>query len=92
MLSLTYNFKQPSDGSDDHAKKITTLMRYTYCIYSATIYCNRGHLDKVHQSDYRKITIHSIKVGCGQSATCKKNDKLLEAQKFNIDRKRFSVR
>ena len=28
-------------------------------------YCNRGHLEKVEQSDYRKITIHSKKVGCG---------------------------
>ena len=31
--------------------------------YSAT-YCNQGHLDKVVQSDYKKITINSEKVGC----------------------------
>ena len=28
-------------------------------------YCNQGHLDKVHHSDYRKITIDFEKVGCG---------------------------
>ena len=33
-----------------------------------------------------------MKVGCGQSATRKKNEKLLEAQKFNIDSKRFSLK
>ena len=27
-------------------------------------YSNRGHLDKVGQLDYRKITIHSEKVSC----------------------------
>ena len=27
-------------------------------------YCNRGQLDKADQSNYRKITIHSEKVGC----------------------------
>ena len=27
-------------------------------------YSNRGHLDKVDQLDYRKITIHSEKVSC----------------------------
>ena len=27
-------------------------------------YYNRGHLDKVDQSDYRKTTIHSEKVSC----------------------------
>ena len=32
--------------------------------YSATT-VTAGHLDKVDQSDYRKITIHSNKVGCG---------------------------
>ena len=39
------------------------------CPHSFTVllhdYYNRGHLDKVDQSDYRKITIHSKKVGCG---------------------------
>ena len=88
---MTYNFKQPSDGLDDRAKKITTLMRL-HLLLQCDYILYRDHLDKVRQSDYRKITNHSIKVGCGQSATCKKNDKLLEAQKFNIDRKRFSVR
>ena len=28
-------------------------------------YCSQGHLDKVDQSDYRKITKHSKKVGGG---------------------------
>ena len=28
-------------------------------------YCNRAHLDKVDQSEYRKITINSKKAGCG---------------------------
>ena len=28
-------------------------------------YCHLGHLDKVVQSEYRKITIHSKKAGCG---------------------------
>ena len=28
-------------------------------------YCNRRHLDKADQSDYKKITIHSRKVGGG---------------------------
>ena len=27
-------------------------------------YYNRGHLDKVNQSEYRKITIRSKKVSC----------------------------
>ena len=39
---------------------------------AATVTCNRSHLDKVDQSDYRKITIHFKKVGCGKSAARKK--------------------
>ena len=42
--------------------------------------CNRGHLDKVDQSDYRKITIHPNRLVVGKSAARKKNNKLLEAQ------------
>ena len=52
-------------------------------------YCNRGHLDKADQSQYRKI--HSRKIGCGSiTAGKKKNNKLLEAQNLNIDSKCFS--
>ena len=43
-------------------------------------YCNRGDLDKVDQPDYRKITIHSKKVGCRVISTSRKNNKLLYAQ------------
>ena len=32
--------------------------------YSATACCHWGHLDKVVQLDYKKITIHSEKFGC----------------------------
>ena len=56
-------------------------------------YCNRGHLDKVDQSDYMKITIHSKKVGCRPiSDKAKQNNKLLEAQNLNNDSKRFSTK
>ena len=57
-------------------------------------YCNRGHLDKVDQSDHRKITIHSKKVGYGPIRKSKKkkqtNKKLLKASNLNIDSKHFS--
>ena len=43
-------------------------------------YCNRADLDKVDQPDYRKITIHSKKVGCRVISTSQKNNKLLYAQ------------
>ena len=43
-------------------------------------YCNRGDLDKVDQPDYRKITIHSRKVGCRVISTSQENNKLLYAQ------------
>ena len=43
-------------------------------------YCIQGHLDKVDQSDYRKITIHSKKVGCWPISGLIKNNKLLEAR------------
>ena len=39
-----------------------------------------GHLDKVDQSDYRKITIHFKKVGCMPISSSLKNNKLLEVQ------------
>ena len=32
--------------------------------YSVTSVLNRGHLNKVDQLDYRKITVHSEKVSC----------------------------
>ena len=39
--------------------------------YSATTN-NWGHLEKVDQSDCRKITIHSEKVGCGPISSSQK--------------------
>ena len=57
------------------------------------------HLNKVDQSDYRKITIHSKKVVVGQSTAGKKkqknnnnnkNNRLLKTKSSIIDRKRFS--
>lgn len=36
-------------------------------------HCNRGHLDKVDQSDYEKITIQSYKVSCQST---KRNNQL----------------
>ena len=35
-------------------------------------YRNRGHLDKVDESGYRKITIHSERVGCGPVSSLQK--------------------
>ena len=72
--------------------------RCCHCCLSSLIlrcdYCNRGHLDKVDQSDHRKITIHSKKVGCGPIRKSKKkkqtNNKLLKASNLNIDSKHFS--
>ena len=51
-------------------------------------YYNLGHLDKVDISDYRKITIHSKKVGCRPTSNPLKNKKLLEAHNLNIGSKR----
>ena len=56
------------------------------------------HLNKVDQSDYRKITIHSKKVVVGQSTARKKkknnnnnkNNRLLKTKSSTIDSKRFS--
>ena len=49
--------------------------------WSLCYHCNRGDLDKVDQPDYRKITIHSKKVGCRVISNWpKKNNKLLYAQ------------
>ena len=56
------------------------------------------HLNKVDQSDYRKITIHSKKVVVGQSTARKKknnnnnnkNNRLLKTKSSIIDSKRFS--
>ena len=56
------------------------------------------HLNKVDQSDYRKITIHSKKVVVGQSIARKKkqknnnnkNNRLLKTKSSTIDSKRFS--
>ena len=57
-------------------------------------YCNQGHLDKVDQSDHRKITIHSKKGCYGPIRKSKKkkqtNKKLLKASNLNIDSKHFS--
>ena len=48
---------------------------YVICLLQCE-YCNWGHLDKVDQLDYRKITIHSKKVGCGPiSSLLKQNNK-----------------
>ena len=47
-------------------------------------YYKRDHLDKVDQSDYRKITVHFETV-VGESAVPTKNKNLLEAQLLNID-------
>ena len=52
-------------------------------------YCSRGHLDKVDQSEYKKITIHSKKVGCAVNQQLIKNNKLLEVQNVNNDNKLF---
>ena len=38
---------------------------HTKCPPVLCDYSNRGHLDKVDHSDYRKVTVHSKKVGCG---------------------------
>ena len=40
--------------------KVYKLPKNATCDYD-----NLGHLDKVDQSDHRKITIHPKKVGCG---------------------------
>ena len=44
---------------------VSTLIPWSVFAYSAATACNWGHLDKVDQSDYGKITIHSKKVCCG---------------------------
>ena len=38
---------------------------HTKCPPILCDYSNRGHLDKVDHSDYRKVTVHFKKVGCG---------------------------
>ena len=57
-------------------------------------YCNRGHLYKVDQPDYKKIIIHPKNVGCrpaNQQLVKKRKETINNrSAKFNIDRKRFS--
>ena len=52
-------------------------------------YYNQGHLDKVDQSDYWNIPIHSKKVGWGPVNRLFKSNKLLGAQNLHIDINRF---
>ena len=53
--------------------------------------CNQGHLDKVDQSDSRKInnTFQESSLWANQQLL-NKNNKLLEAQNLNIDGQWFS--
>ena len=62
------------------------------CITLQSDYCNWVHLDKVDQSDYRKLTILWTKKVCCEpiSSSQKKKYRLLEAQNLDIDSKRFS--
>ncbi|CAH3014426.1 unnamed protein product, partial [Porites evermanni] len=54
--------------------------------------CNQGHLDKVDQSDYRKITIHSKKVGCGPISSFPVENKVKEdEQSAQLDQVNFAV-
>ena len=47
------------------ARGISEISNRNVVEWKATCdYSNRGHLDKVGQLDYRKITIHSEKVSC----------------------------
>ena len=68
-------------SSEEDVRNVTEMVGITYGLSLQTWqcdHCNRGHFDKVDQSDYRKITIHSKKVGCWQLV--KENNKLLETQ------------
>ena len=57
IVSRNFQLLTLSDGPD-------SLLLLTYNAYLQCDYYNWGHLDKVYQSDYRKITIHSEKVSC----------------------------
>ena len=84
-----------------HKAKVINLLEFTShvdCLgrgnlqlyVERCLQCDQGHLEKTDQSDYRKISIHSEKVGCGPISSFQKNNKLLQAQNFNIDNERFS--
>ena len=47
-------------------------------------YCNRGHSDKVDQSNYRKITVHSEKVSCGPISSALKKTVSYSKHKVEI--------
>ena len=56
-------------------------------------YCSRGHLHKVDQSEYRKITIDTFQESwLWANQQLIKNNMLLEAQNLNNDNKLFSRR
>ena len=80
-LSLFYRYGFVTFQSEEDVRNVTEMVGITYGLSLQTLqcdHCNQGHFDKVDQSDYRRTTIHSKKVGCWQLV--KENNKLLETQ------------
>ena len=68
-------------SSEEDVRNVTEMVGITCGLSLQTWHCdhcNRGQFDKVDQSDYRRITIHSKKVGCWQLV--KKPNNLLETR------------
>lgn len=68
--------------TEEDVRNVTEMVGITCGLSLQTLqcdHCNQGHFDKVDQSDYWEITIHSKKVGCWQLVK-KKINKLLEIQ------------
>ena len=68
-LSLFYSYGFVTFSSEEDVRNVTEMVGIAYGLSLQTLqcdHCNQGHFDKVDQSDYRRITIHSKKVGCWQ--------------------------
>ena len=59
-----YGSTRPALNSFDSKLSNMDKWAYSFRVPLQCDYCNRGNLDKVDQSDYRKITIQSVKGKC----------------------------
>ena len=99
-LNLFHCQKGPKSNLDYNSKSQQTKSphfissSWSYSTWLSSLqynYCNQGHLDKVDQSDYRKIRTHSKKLVVGQSAAPKKTISC-QSSNLNIDSKRFTLK
>lgn len=70
-LDLHDTGKYTCEASDHLITKKHTFFVNVSCKHIQCEFYNGGHLHKVDQWDYRKITIHSERVRCGQLAARK---------------------